>query len=478
MSEPIDARARAVAREAATLAMQLHRQGRLDDAIELYGRALGLDAELVPAWCNLGVAHRARGDVDAAEDAFRRAVALDPSHAVAIANLASVAEARNQPEEARRLARRAHELDPALPASTLVLARLARSAGDLDDAVRLLDRLDPATVPSELRPRLHTERGQCLDRLGRADEAFAAFTRANEASAALPASRSVDPRRFPRSVATVARATAAMLSAARGARLERDDGPPPIFVLGFPRSGTTLTETVLSAHPALRASDELPIFEGVLAQVQRLLPRRLPYPAAFTEPLDAADRRTLREAYRSEVARGVPGDGPLVDKLPLNLVHLGGIAAVFPDAPIILVLRDPRDSALSCFMQDFVPNSAMVQMHSLESIVALQEQVFGLWLAHRDALPNPVLVVRYEDLVADQPAQARRMLDHVGLAWDDRVARFWESARGTHISTPSHQDVAKPIFTRARGRWRRYEQHLAPVLPRLHRLAGALGYPG
>jgi len=478
-------RARIVAVDATKLAMQLHRAGQLAEAVELYERALGLDGSLAPAWCNLGVARRTLGDIDGAEDAFRRTVALDPTHAAAHANLAAVAEARNRPEEARMLARRAYELDPSVPASTLVLARLARSAGELDEALRLLDGVDSPTLPADLRPRLLTERGQCLDRLGDPDGAFAAFVDANAAASQLPASQAIDPARYPRSTAMIAQATPAMLTAATSARAGTDPGAsgtggssPPVFVVGFPRSGTTLTETVLSAHPALRGSDELPLLERVLARLPSLLPRALPYPSALTAPLSAADRSRLRAAYQAEVEAALPGTGRLVDKLPLNLVHLGAIACIFPDAPLIVVLRDPRDSALSCFMQDFVPNGAMVQMQSLERIVALQEQVVGLWLAHRSALPNPVLTVRYEDVVADQPREARRMLEHLGLPWDDRVARYWEAARGSHISTPSHQDVAQPIFVRARGRWRRYEAHLSGVLPRLNRLALLLGYPG
>lgn len=437
--------------------------GALAEAEDAFVRVVKIDRKHARAWCNLGVVRRRRGRIEQACRALKKAIALRPDYGLALANLAGALEQSNQPGPARAMAQRALKHAPGDPVARLVLARLARDAGDAAAALAHLDGLPAADAPADQAARVHGERGQALDRLGRSEEAFAAFTQANAARASTPEGQHIDPDVYPATVARWIDATAGLLADAA-----HDDTSGPVFLIGFPRSGTTLTERILVAHPDLRGSDEAPLLEHALQTLDGD-PRRLLDPAAVP-PARAAYARLLSERLGASTLR-------LVDKLPLNLVHLGAIARLFPTSPVITVLRDPRDAALSCFMQDFVLNPAMVQMLDLNRIVALQEQVLGLWLASRDALPNPWIEVRYEDVVADQPAAARRLLDHVGLPWDDRVTRYWEGAAGTHISTPSHQDVGKPIFTRARGRWRRYEAALAPVRDRLDVLAEALGYP-
>ena len=445
--------------------------GALEAAEESFERVVALDPRHARAWCNLGVVRRRRGRFEAACDALERAVALDPRYAIALANLAGALEQANRAQDARQMAQRALARSPGDPVATLVLARLDRAAGDAASALAALDSIAPGGLPHDLSARLHGERGHALDRLERSGEAFVAFAAANAARSQTPEASRIDPAAYPSAVARYAASTPALM--AHGATLPPPSDPPPIFLVGFPRSGTTLVERILVAHPALRGSDEAPLLEATMATLG-VDPEAI---LAALRRLDASGREALRATYRAEAAARVgSGPGRLVDKLPLNLVHLGALAVLFPDAPLVVILRDPRDAALSCFMQDFVLNAAMVQMLDLERIVSLQEQVLGIWTTHGDAAPHASLVVRYEDVVADQPGAARRLLDHLGLDWDAGVTRYWDAAQGTHISTPSHQDVAKPIFTRARGRWRRYEEALAGQRDRLDRLAATLGY--
>ena len=504
-AETLDRLQRAVRDEPASgtaharLAVAVHRLGRTDLAVPLYERALALEPKLVAAWanlgtlradlgddagaepclaeavrldpgharaaCNLGVVRRRRGDLGGAERALSAALQADPEHTVARENLAATLEAQDRPGEARRLAEESIARDPAAPLPRLVLARLALR-DDLEEALSHLDALDPDTLPADLRARWEGTRGQALDRLGRCDEAGPCFQRANTAAAATLAARRIDADAWP---AAVARARAATSRALASAGPPADDGPSPTFVLGFPRSGTTLTESVLAAHPATRCSDEAPWLEQALRSLG-------PDPVAALAASSQADRRVLREAYRA--AAGLERGEHLVDKLPLNLALLGAIAALFPESPLVVVLRDPRDVAVSCFMQDFAPNPAMVQMLSIERIAAAQEQVMGLWLDHRDRLANPWLELRYEELVADTGAATAALLGHLGLAPSPEVERFWEHRRGAAISTPSRLDVARPVFRRAVGRHQRYEALIQPVRDRLDALAGRLGYPG
>jgi hypothetical protein len=162
--------------------------------------------------------------------------------------------------------------------------------------------------------------------------------------------------------------------------------------------------------------------------------------------------------------------------LPLHIVELGLINVIFPEARVIVALRDPRDACLSCLMQHFTPNAAMVNFANLDHTTELYERVMDLWLHLRDVITLPYLEVRYEDTVADLESQARRMLEHLGQPWDDAVLRHHEQAADHVISTPSYAAVSEPVHRRAIQRWRNYETHLEPYLDRLTRFIEAFGY--
>jgi tetratricopeptide (TPR) repeat protein len=485
---------------AAPTAERHFRQGRLlqgvgaiPPAAQHYQAALALDRDLVPAWFNLGnllvgtgqlpdaarcyaeVAQRDRrharalgnrgvvlrrlGRLEEAEESLAAAVRLQPDYGLALANLASVQETLNKTGEAVRTADRALRSEGSSALANLVRARLHRRAGELEPArLRIEEAIAAAATDPELHGRALVEAGMVRDRLKDSDGAFAAWSRGQELLGSLPAARAIDRAAWPKQVEAVRAATERLLALPAA---PVGDGPPPIFMVGFPRSGTTLTEQILAAHPGLTTAEERPFLDRALAGAD--------YPAEV-DPGEV--RRRWREQTRDEGEAGLP----LVDKLPLNLVHVALLSRAFPDARLVVNLRDPRDVCLSCFAQDFVPNEAMVQFDRLESTAALQVSLMGLWLALRDRIELPWLELRYEDLVDDLPTAARGLLAFLGLPWHDGVLAYHEAAARRTILTPSHQDVCQPIFRRARGRWRRYGAHLAPVLPALEPLAEALGY--
>ncbi len=422
-------------------------------AEEAWAQATARDPEHARAWCNLGVVRRARGKVADAGEALTRATSLDPKYVLAWANLAAVLEEGNRPEEATAAADRALAMGPGDGLASLVRARLHRRAGELDEAAAAIARGVAGTI-GETRARARVEEGMIADRQGRTDDAWAAWCDGQAALAASPSARAFPREAYP-----------GLVSAARVAPVGDPAPAPssaaPVFMVGFPRSGTTLTEHLLDAHPGLRTAEERAFLDRALASVG--------YPRSFAPA-------AARAAYDAEIAPLAAPGVRVVDKLPLNLVHVRALAALAPDAHLVVSLRDPRDVVLSCFMQDFVPNAAMVHFDTVENAAALYAKVMGAWLDVRDRLPIPVLEVRYEDLVADLEAQARRLIGFLGLPWDDRVLAYRDVARAKPSLTPSRQDVTKPIFERAAGRWRRYERHLAPVLPTLAPFAAAFGY--
>jgi len=246
-----------------------------------------------------------------------------------------------------------------------------------------------------------------------------------------------------------------------------------VFFVGFPRSGTTLMERALKAHPRIVTTDERSPLAPILAE----LGESPGYPQDL-ERLDGGEIAALQDRFwaRAEDVLG-PLDGKvLVDKMPLNLVNLGLANGLFPDARVLVALRDPRDACLSCFMQRFQFSDAMANFLDLESTATAYAAVMALWLHYREALSAPWREYRYEDLVADFRGTVEGVLGFIGLAWHDDVLGYGERAKDQVITTPSYRQVTRAIDPRAAGRWRRYRDELSPVLPRLRPLVRALGY--
>lgn len=174
--------------------------------------------------------------------------------------------------------------------------------------------------------------------------------------------------------------------------------------------------------------------------------------------------------------RVAPGQ-TFIDKFPLNLVHLPLLARIFPDARYILALRHPADAVLSGFMQNFNPNSAMANFCTLEDAAQFYDRVMGLWRRCAEMLPIAYHAVKYEDMVEDFDGEVKRLLDFLGLPWEEGVRHFHDTSRkGKVINTPSYHQVAEPIYRRAKERWRRYEPHLRPVAPILAPWVAYFGY--
>jgi Sulfotransferase family len=251
----------------------------------------------------------------------------------------------------------------------------------------------------------------------------------------------------------------------------------PAFIVAFPRSGTTLLELALDAHPQLQSMDEQPFMQKAL---EDLVDAGARYPRQMSQ-LGSTELERVRERYWERVGRKLtlqPGQR-LVDKNPLNLLRLPAIRRVFPNAHILLAIRHPCDVMLSCYMQHFRAPDFALMCRDLPTLAIGFRRAFDFWYQQQAMLAANVRELRYEQYVADFEAQSRGIIDFLGLPWHDAVLAPGEQAlRKGFISTPSYTQVVQPVNDRSVGRWRRYQQYFAGALPAIQPCLERWDYAG
>ena len=249
-----------------------------------------------------------------------------------------------------------------------------------------------------------------------------------------------------------------------------DSRSPPVFLVGFPRSGTTLLDTMLMGHDELQVLEE----EPTLRNATKLLPEFDAIPEATDEQMSEARDEYFRTA--AKLAQLAPGK-LLIDKNPLSMNGLPIIGRLFPGARVILALRHPCDVVLSCYVTNFKLNEGMANFLRLETAAELYDLSFRYFEQAEKLLKLPVHRVVYEDLIADRERHLRSLFEFIGVDWRDEVLDHETTARNRgRIKTASYAQVAEPIYTRSAGRWENYRKHLEPVLPVLEPWVRKFGY--
>ena len=343
-------------------------------------------------------------------------------------------------------------------------AAVALRGGDSAEAKRLLSAEGPEVDPL----RWHWMMARVADSLGDSAAAFA------EAEAMNRSVEGYDQwRRTAQSQLAWVRGLSDMMTpdwAGKLERLSKSERPAPVSLVGFPRSGTTLLDTFLMGHPGVTVLEEVEFIEPV-----ELVLGKIPtLPDRSREELARA-----REAYLQEMDKHLPaGAGTVViDKLPLKLLAIPYLHAMFPDLRIVFAQRHPCDCVLSCFMQAFALNNAMACFLDIVDAAQYYDAVLTFWTRARETLDLNVQTVSYEHVVSDPESALRPVIDFIGLDWKDSLLdhRATARARGA-ISTPSFDQVVQPISDKAVGRWRSYREQLEPALPILLPWAERLGY--
>jgi tetratricopeptide (TPR) repeat protein len=459
----------------------LIKQDRRGGAVAAFEHALALDPLFAQPYYNLGTTLEYLGDYEGAREQFQRAVHLFPDYADPLAGLATLSVRAGNWDDVRRYAQEALALSPFQPAAVSALATADVEAKQYQAAAdRLSETLAHPGLDKFDRPSLHCLLGDALDGLGRLDEAFSEYISGKAAFREVH--KSLYELSGNESQLDFARRMNAYFSAGIGpewsaaAPLAPGEVSPArghAFLVGFPRSGTTLLENVLASHPDVMAMDEranMREFEAAYIAGADALDHLGAISAA-----EASQRRSEYWARVRETKMAHEGK-VVVDKMPLYTTKLPIIFKLFPGVKVLFALRDPRDVVFSCFRRPFQINSGMYQFVTLEGAARFYDAVMSLMETYKRVLPLDVHTIRYESFVADFEGEARAVCDFLGVEWSESLHDFAAVARERRIRTPSAAQVRAGLYSTGAGQWRRYARHLEPILPILQHWVERFGY--
>lgn len=425
---------------------------RYDEALISYGSAIALKPDYAEAYNNRGaVLQKVKRHDDALAD-YHKTVALKPDYAEAYHNLGVTLANKGDMQEAEKMFLKAIELRPgfANPLFSLVNIRKYRDADHAD--ARNIEQLlaNPAVMPGD-REQLFFSLGKIYDDCGQYDKAFESFTQANKVR-----SRLVNYR--PEVVAEITLSLKEVFTRNFLMQLQAyaSQSHTPVFIVGMPRSGTTLMASILSNHPEVDTAGELPTMTEFALASPGWTPTGVPYPYSV-QLLTSVIASHLIQHYENRLKRDArPEARFIIDKHPLNFRHLGLIALLFPRARIIHCTRDPMDTCVSNYFQCFTPDYDY--SFNLADIAHFYNEYVKIMAHWREVLPANMLEVRYEDMVTDTEKVVRAILDALGLTWNERCLA--PHTNPCAVETASHWQVRQPIYKDSIGRWRHYEKHL------------------
>lgn len=456
----------AEARPLRELHVVLKEQGRDEEALEAIEEAARREPANIEFLLALGSQQSLLQHFDAAEAAYQRVIVLDPANDLANLGLAVVFELINRTDKLSKLVHEAEERGVEAAALNFIKAFHFRREKKFEEGLEALEH-----VPDDLEsPRRAHLLGQLLEGVGQYDEAFVAFERMNELNRVNPSQPELRGANY-RTQICMQNETLSPEWMQNWCDMASSDGrPTPVFLVGSPRSGTTLLDTMLMGHPRIEVLEE----EPTLREASKVLNEFAVLPNANDDQIQAARDKYFQTAQTlTQLKLGTL----LVDKNPLTMNSLPFVRRLFPDAKIILALRHPCDVVLSCFITNFRPNDGMASYLRLDTAAELYDLSFNYFHRAQEMLRFPMHKVVYERVVADREPELRSLFEFLGLDWHDQVLEHEATARGRgRIKTASYSQVVEPIYTRASGRWWNYRRQLEPILPLLEPWVKKFGY--
>lgn len=427
-------------------------------AIKHIQYALDLQPDLVEALCALGRIYTQFDKPDLALPLYERAMKINRDHPKARIGMASALTGLGRMEEASIYLKEAIEERVDVAAAYYDLVQSRKFTHEPEELQSILRELDMPQLKSEAEERLHYAAGKVQNDLKRYTEAFRHFNKAKQAAGLW---FDIDQHR--RFVDMTIETFTPDFFAERSGYGNLSE--QPVFVVGMPRSGTTLTEQICASHPDVHGAGELSKLRRVANAID-LQPTASDFRksiATITEDLS----KTLAEEHLSYLRERAPSSLRIIDKMPHNFELIGLLTLLFPNARIIHCRRDAIDNCVSCFVLPFsAAHSYNADLRTLGLYYREYDRLMSHW---KEVFPGRIFENRYETLVDDQETQSRRLIDYLGLPWDDACLRFFD--RDGSVNTPSRWQVRQPIYKSSVKRWKNYESEIRPLIDTLGDLA-------
>ncbi len=425
--------------------------GKSEESAEIYERWVSLKPDNDEAWSGLGRARAHLGEVEAAEKAYRESIRLNPSIASVHMALAHMLKTVGKQEEALIEYRESVRLKPSLGESYWSMANLKVFRFEPEEVTRMETQLELGEVSEQGRVNFHFALGKAYEDKRDFERAWGHYHRGNQLQRVRVDYDPVENEMHMQDLREAFNAELMSQSADWGC-----PDPAPIFIVGMPRSGSTLIEQILASHSQVEGTSELPNLAAIATGTGKYRHDGLVYPGTvgrFTQRDFAAfGKEYLRQVKRHRVE----GRPFFIDKMPNNFIHVGWIALTLPNAKIINTRRHPLDSCLGVYKQLFAKGQHFTyDMFELAEFYHGYVDIMRHW---HEVLPGRVLDVHYEDTVTDLEQQVRRILDYCGLPFEENCLRYYETERA--VKTASSEQVRQPIYTSALGLWQQYEAHL------------------
>ena len=438
-----------------TLAEIYRAQSRFIDAIEHYDIALKLKPDYYEAMLNLAHTHREAESPDASMAILKTLLGLQPANHKAFNAMGLLQEQLGEPKEAADYFKKSISIAPQAAISHYQLSQI-KSRNSSDEEIRAMESLiSDESTGEEDRALLAFALAPAYEQKERYEDAFSTWAKGNAIKASKSPYNETEKNQFYHSVAKHTSLALERLGTDAGCEDSR-----PLFIMGMPRSGNTLTGQILSSHSSISSLGEVSFAYDLAEKIEELTGRK--YPAGLAE-LSPEQCKQLGEAYDSRIPDKFSNQAYVIDNTPLNFQHLGLISLALPRAKFIRCHRDPIDTCFSIFKIPFGNNQSYA--HDLVSLGKHYNSYLVLMDEWKRLLPGKILDVSYEETVEDIETQSRRILDFLGLPFEESVLNFHQSK--DLVRTPSTSQVRKPIYQSAVHAWKKYEDQLGPLIESL-----------
>ena len=434
--------------------------GEFENATNITKKSLELNEKFFPAYNNLGLINKKFEYFSDAEMYFKKAISINSNFTNSYYNLMELYEKTNQSEKLNEVLLEFEKLFKSNPISTLYKSHLLFKKESYQDAIKNLETLSFENDTSQEIDRVNLL-AKCYDKIDDIDNAFSYFEKTNSLNLE-NINKEIDKNRFLNKI-KIRIDCFEKLKEIKLFSYKKKENFKPIFMFGFPRSGTTLLDTILRSHPMIEVIEEKPATNKLINSLNKLTNNSL----ININDIDSKKIEEISLNYFEEISsytKKTDSQKIYIDKMPLNIIYIAEIQKVFPEAKFIISLRHPCDCVLSSFIQNFKLNDSMSNFLNLNDTANLYDLVMKLYTIYKKKISFNFTEVKYENIVTNFNPEIKKILKFLEVQWDDSVLEYQKTAKQRErIFTPSYDQVIKPLYTKSIGRWIKYKSKLSSV---------------